>query len=62
MLDEDNIISISVSQAVEKIPTDEKDYRKFSFICFTLFSHSIQRADQQIINIEIVVYLKMHPV
>ena len=25
MLDKDNIISISVSEAVEKIPTDEKD-------------------------------------
>ena len=27
MLDNDNIISTSVSEAVEKIPTDEKDYR-----------------------------------
>ena len=26
MLDKDNIISTSVSEAVEKIPTDEKDY------------------------------------
>ena len=46
MLDNDNIISTSVSEAVEKIPTDEKDYRKCSFMCFTLHSHSIQRADQ----------------
>ena len=46
MLDKDNIISTSVSEAVEKIPTDEKDYRKCSFMCFTLHSHSIQRADQ----------------
>ena len=45
MLDKDNIISTSVSEAVEKIPTDEKDYRKCSFMCFTLHSHSIQRAD-----------------
>ena len=57
MLDNDNIISTSVSEAVEKIPTDEKDYRKCSFMCFTLYSHSIQRADQHIANIEIVVYL-----
>ena len=27
MLDNDNIISTSVSEAVEKIPTDEKAYR-----------------------------------
>ena len=26
MLDNDNIISTSVSEALEKIPTDEKDY------------------------------------
>ena len=57
MLNKDNIISTSVSEAVEKIPTDEKDYRKCSFMCFTLYSHSIQRADQHIANIEIVVYL-----
>ena len=44
MLDKDNIISTSVSEADEKIPTDEKDYRKYSFMCFTLYSHSIQRA------------------
>ena len=50
MLDKDNIISTSVSEAVEKIPTDEKDYRKCSFMCFTLHSHSIQRA------------VRMHPV
>ena len=41
MLDKDNIISTSVSDAVEKIPTDEKDCRKCTFICFTLHSHSI---------------------
>ena len=45
MLDNDNIISTSVSGAVEKIPTNEKDYRKCSFMCFTLHSHSIKRAD-----------------
>ena len=33
MLDNDNIISTSVSEAAEKIPTDEKDYRKcFPFL------------------------------
>ena len=57
MLDKDNIISTSVSETVEKIHTDEKDYRKCSFMCFTLCSHSMQRADQHIGNIEIVVYL-----
>ena len=50
MLHNDNIISTSVSEAVEKIPTDEKDYRKCSFMCFTLHSHSIQKADQHIAN------------
>ena len=48
MLDKDNIISTSVSEAVEKIPTDEKDCRKCSFIFFTLHSYSIQRTDQHI--------------
>ena len=64
MLDKYNIISTSVSEAVEKIPTDEKDYRKCSFMCFTFYSHSIQRADQHIVNIEISSCLptRMHPV
>ena len=64
MLDKDNIISTSVSGAVEKIHTDEKDYRKCSFMCFTLYSHSIQRTDQHIANIEIpsCVFIRMHPV
>ena len=53
MLDKYNIISTSVSEAVENIPTDEKDYCKCSFMCFTLYSHSIQRARQHIGNIEI---------
>ena len=48
MLDKDNIISKSNSEAVEEIPTDEKDYRKCSFMCFALHSHSMQRADQHI--------------
>ena len=34
MLDNDNIINTSVSEAVEKIPIDEKDCRKCSFMCF----------------------------
>ena len=49
LLHSENIISTSVSEAVQKIPTDEKDYRRCSFMCFTLHSHSIQRADQHII-------------
>ena len=40
MLDHDNIISTSVSVAVKKIPTYEKDYQKCSFMCFTLHSDS----------------------
>ena len=28
MLDIDNIISTSVSETIEKFPTDEQDYRK----------------------------------
>ena len=57
MLDKDNIISTGVSEAVEKAPADVKDYQKCSFVCFTLYSHNIQGADQHIANIEIVVYL-----
>ena len=45
MLDKDNVISTSVSEAVEKIPTDKKDYRKCFFMCFTLYSHIMQKAD-----------------
>ena len=50
MLDKDNVISASVSEAVEQIATDEKDHRKCSFMCFTLHSHSIQKADQNVAN------------
>ena len=50
MLDKDNIISTSVSQAVEKIPIDEKYDPKCSFMRFTLYSHSVQTADQLIAN------------
>ena len=64
MLDKYNMVSASVSEAVEKIPTDEKDYRKCSFMCCTLYSHIIQRADEHIANIEIPSCLptRMHPV
>ena len=34
MLDKDNAIRTSVSEAIKKIPTDEKDYRKCSFMMF----------------------------
>ena len=50
MLDNDNIISTSVSEAVEKIATDEEDYHKRSFMCFTLHSHNMPRADLYIAN------------
>ena len=43
MLHNDNIISASISEAVEKIPTDEKDYRECSFMFLTLHSHSIYK-------------------
>ena len=46
MLHNDNIISTSVSEAVEKIPTDEKDYRKCSFAQ----SQQLQRVDQHTVN------------
>ena len=64
MLDKYNIISASVSEAVEKIATDEKDCRNCLFMCFTLYSHNIQRADQHIANIKIPSSLRtrMHPV
>ena len=42
MLHNDNIISACVSEGVEKITTDEKDYRKCSFMCTTLHSHKQQ--------------------
>ena len=50
MLDNDNIISTSVLEAVEKILIDKKDYSKCSFMCFTSHSHSMLRADQHITN------------
>ena len=50
MLDKDNVISASVSEAVEQTATDEKDHRKCSFMCFTFHSHSIQKADQNVAN------------
>ena len=50
MLDKDNIISTSVSEAVEKIPTDEKDYRKCSFIVYFAQSQQLQTVDQHIAN------------
>ena len=52
MLHTYNIISTSVSEAAEKIPTDEKDYRKSPFMCFPLNSH-IQRADKHTATTEI---------
>ena len=42
MLDKDDIISTSVSEAVEKIPADEKDYRKCSFMLCTTTAYKEQ--------------------
>ena len=58
MLHNDNIISTSVSEAVEKIPTDEKDYRKCSFMCLTLHSHNSYKEQTNIqLTVEIAAYL-----
>ena len=51
MLDKDNIISTGLPEAVEKIPTDEKDYRKCSFIIYSAQPQQLQRVDQHIANI-----------
>ena len=37
-------ISTSVSGAAGNIPTDDKDYRKCSFMCSSLHNHSIPAA------------------
>ena len=50
MLGKDNIIRTSVSEAVEKIPSDEKDYRKCSFIVYFAQPQQLQRVDQHIAN------------
>ena len=61
MLDKDNIIYASASEGVKKISTDEKDHRKCYFMCFTLYSHSIQRAHQHIANGNCCLPTRMHP-
>ena len=43
MLHNDNIISTGVSEAAEKTPADKKDYRKCSFMCFTLHKPTYSR-------------------
>ena len=50
MLDKDNIIITSILEAVEKIPADEKDYRKCSFIVYFAQPQQLQRVDQHIAN------------
>ena len=55
MLDNDNITSTSVSEAVEKIPKDKKDYRKCSL--FVLLCTATAYKQQTNITVEIVVYL-----
>ena len=62
MLDKDNVITTSVSEPAEKIPTDEKDYHKCSFMCFILHSHSIKRAGQHIANSRSCLPTTIHPV
>ena len=58
MLDNNNIITTSVSEAVEKIPTHEKDYRKCSFMSFTLHRPNGYKEQTNIqLTVEIVVYL-----
>ena len=58
MLDNDNIIT-SVLKAVEKITTDEKDYRKCSLMvfCFAQPQHTEQTNICYKLTEEIVVYL-----
>ena len=43
MLHNDNIINTTVSEAVEKIPTDEKDDRKFSFMCLLCIATAVTK-------------------
>ena len=52
MLDNDNITSTSASEEVEKIPTDERDYRKCSFIVlyFSESQHTNSRPTYIIAN------------
>ena len=50
MLDKDNIRRTSISEAVEKIPTDEKDYRKCFFIVYFAQPQQLHRVDQHIGN------------
>ena len=40
MLDRDNIISTSVSETLEKIPTNEKVYRKCTCVYFVQPQHT----------------------
>ena len=47
MLDNNYIIRTSVSEATEKIPANKKDYRKCSFMCFALRSHSSYKVKEQ---------------
>ena len=51
MLNNDNIIT-RVSEAIEKIPTDEEDYRKWFFMvfCFAQRQHAKSRATYIIAN------------
>ena len=50
MLDNDNIISTSVSDAVEKIPTDERLSQMLLYVFYFVQSQQLQRSDQRIAN------------
>ena len=56
MLDNDNMISTSVSEVIEKIPTDEKDHRKCYFMCF-IFKPQTVYQQQHIANSRKVIYV-----
>ena len=63
MLNNDNIISTILSEAVGMIPIDEKDYGKSYFMCFPLHIYGIQRADQDIAkNRNSCLHTRIHPV
>ena len=58
----DNMISTSVSVAVEKIPTDEKDYRKCSFMCLLCTATTVTRVDSIADSINSCLPTRINPV
>ena len=60
MLDNDNIINTSASEAVEKIPTDEKDYPNAPLWCVLVCKATAYKQDTNSniqLTVEKVVYL-----